>query len=237
MKHTDETFIEGLGPASYTKWRGSRLGEITEALEDRLLLDLAGAVTGRHVLDVGCGDGTLALTLSRGGAVVTGVDASPAMIQAATDRVKSHGAEILLCVGQAERLPIASNSFDLVIAKTVLCFIGDPAPVFEEMVRVLRPGGRLVIGELGRWSTWAAGRRIRAWLGSRLWRQGRFRTKTELERLAENAGLSVHLIRGAVYFPRWSVAARLLASLDGFFARHTTLGGAFLAMAATKPLD
>ena len=63
---------------------------------------------------------------------------------------------------------------------TVLCFVQDAAPVFAEIIRVLRPSGKLMIGELGKWSSWAAARRIRAWLGSLLWRRGRFRTATEL---------------------------------------------------------
>ena len=140
-------------------------------------------------------------------------------------------------MGEAQRLPIASGSFDLVMAKTILCFVEDAAPAFEEMARVLRPGGRLIIGELGKWSTWAAARRIRGWLGSPLWRNGRFRTKVELTRLAEEAGISVHLVRGAVYYPRCKWAARLMAPLDGLFARHTSLGGAFLALSGTKPLS
>ncbi|WP_137128515.1 hypothetical protein [Roseomonas sp. HF4] len=59
------------------------------------------------------------------------------------------------------------------------------------MARVLRPGGRLVIGELGRWSLWAARDRIRGWLGSRLWRRSAFHSAADLRRAAEGAGLLV----------------------------------------------
>ena len=98
-------YIEGLGPETYIGWRASELGEITEALEDGLLLDLAGDVNGRDVLDVGCGDGTLALTLSRRGAAVVGIDASPAMIETARERAAARGGRLLLCMGEAQRLP------------------------------------------------------------------------------------------------------------------------------------
>ena len=121
------------------------------------------------------------------------------------------------------------------LAKTVLCFVGDGQPFVSEMARVLRPGGRFVIGELNKWSSWAAQRRLRAWLGSTLWRRGRFRTPGELKRLAQAAGLVVETVRGAVYYPRLQAAARLMAPFDARFARRTTLGAAFIAMAAVKP--
>lgn len=224
-------------PDIYAQWRGSKLGDITEALEDRLLLDLAGHIGDRDILDVGCGEGKLALKLSQRGARVFGIDASEAMIKAAKRNEASQDDRIHLAVGRIEQLPIASETFDLVVAKTVLCFVEDAAPVFNELARILRPGGTLVIGELGKWSTWAAGRRIRAWLGSSLWSKGRFRTKRELENLAENAGISVHTIRGAVYYPRWSWAAGMMAPIDSSIGRYTTLGAAFLALSGRKAIS
>ena len=122
-------------------------------------------------------------------------------------------------------------------AITILCFVDDAAPVFGEIARVLRPGGRLVIGELGKWSTWAAARRVRAWLGSRLWRRGRFWTASELSRLAEAAGLIVETVRGAIYYPRWGFAARLMSAVDPGLGRLTTAGAAFVALSAIKPAD
>ncbi|MEJ2379494.1 MAG: class I SAM-dependent methyltransferase [Pseudolabrys sp.] len=202
--------LPDLGPEVYARWRASEIGAATERLESCLILELAGDVSGCNILDIGCGDGTFAIELARRGATVTGTDASAAMIDAARSRAKQHNADVAFQVAAAGRLPCPAGQFDIVTAITILCFVDDAGPVFREIARVLRPGGRLVIGELGKWSTWAAGRRMRAWLGSRLWRRSRFRTASELRGLAEQAGLVVTDLRGAVYYPRWALAARLL---------------------------
>ena len=227
--------IPDLGPEVYARWRASGIGATTERLEGQLILELVGDVSGCRVLDIGCGDGEFALELTKRGAIVTGIDSSPAMIDAARRRATQHNADITFQVAVAEHLPFPAEQFDVVTAITILCFVEDAAPVFREIARVLRPGGRLVIGELGKWSTWAAARRVRAWLGSRLWRQGRFRTANELRGLAGQAGLVVKSVRGAIYYPRWGLAARLLSPCDPVLGRLTTIGAGFVALSATKP--
>ena len=72
------------GPDIYAAWHLSSLGEITDALELRLILRLVGPLQGQSVLDVGCGDGTLALVYARRGAGrVSGCDPDPRMIDRA----------------------------------------------------------------------------------------------------------------------------------------------------------
>jgi SAM-dependent methyltransferase len=226
---------------AYAKWRGSTVGRITDALEARLLLDLAGPVAGLRVLDVGCGDGALALELWRRGARVTGIDAAPAMIAAARERARregarGEGADVTFAAAAAQALPFPADDFDLVVAVTLLCFVADAGPVMRELARVVRPGGRVVIGELHNRSSWAVARRIRGWLGSPVWRRATFRSAREMRRLAAGAGLTVERLRGAVYYPRFALAARLLGPLDHLPARVTTNGAAFIALAAVKPV-
>ena len=157
------------------------------------------------------------------------------MVEAATARAKREGADVSFMVGEAAIIPFDPERFDVLVAVTILCFVANTAPVFGEIARVLRPGGVLVIGELGKWSMWAAARRVRAWFGSQLWRRGRFRTASELRSLANGAGLMPRPVHGSIYYPRWRWAARLLGPHDTALSRLTTFGAAFLALAASKP--
>ena len=139
-----------------------------------------------------------------------------------------------LAVASALALPFPDNSFDVVTCITVLTFVADPAAAIREMARVLRPGGRLVIGDLNRWSVWAARRRIRGWLGAQLWRAAQFRTARELTALTRRAGLQPGSVRGAIFFPPWTAAARWMAPADARLGMVTTLGAAFVAVQAGK---
>lgn len=224
-----------IGPEAYAGWRATSLGAITESIEQRVLLELTGDLAGKRVLDAGCGDGALVCALAARGAEAIGVDPDPAMLAAARARAARLGVRATFLEGRVERLPFPAASFDVVAAITVLCFVPDAAGAVREMARVLRPGARLVLGELGRWSVWAALRRVRGWLGASTWKAARFRTPRELRALAHEAGLSVTSLRGAVYYPPTDFAARLLAPVDPRLARLTPFGAAFLALGAVKP--
>ncbi len=135
---------------SYARWRSGSLGQITDRLEQQLLFQLVGPVAGQRLLDVGCGDGALASELARRGAIVTALDADPAMLAAVRQRSEIEDTLLHLVEGQAQRLPFDNAAFERVVAVTTLCFVRDAKQAVMEMARVLKPGGRLVVGELGR---------------------------------------------------------------------------------------
>lgn len=224
------------GPQAYADWRKGSLGSITENLERRLILRLAGELNSRTVLDVGCGDGALALTFRRNGAAqVFGCDVDPRMISLAAAAAR-HKATIDYLLAGAEHLPFREHSFDIVSIITVLAFVPEPELALREIARVLKPGGRLVIGDLGKWSLWAASRRIRGWFGfAPIWNEAKFRTAGELRFLVEGAHLRVEHVSGAVYCPRCGSIAWLMAPADPLIGELTIFGAAFLAIRATKP--
>lgn len=222
-------------PEAYHAWRTSELGQITDQVEKHLLDDLIGPVRGKRIIDVGCGDGVLAVRLALAGADVTGLDADPRMLSAARARARIAGTATTFIEGDIRLLPFADGSFDTAVAISVLCLVRDAEHAVQEMARVLRPGGRLVLAELGRHSLWAAKRRVAGWLGSKIWRNAMFRSANELRQLAKLAHLEVVQARGAIYYPPCTLCARWLAPHDPRLSSLTIFGAAFIALAADKP--
>lgn len=107
------------------------------------MIGLAGNVAGRRILDAGCGSGPLSAALAAKGAIVTGFDSSPSMVQLARRRL---GGSAELHVADLGRpLPFAEDSFDDVVASLVLHYLEDWSAPLAELRRVLKPGGRLIL--------------------------------------------------------------------------------------------
>lgn len=107
------------------------------------MLRLAGDVSGRRILDAGCGSGPLSEGLRDKGAVVTGFDASAAMVALAHQRL-GDDADVRVA-DLAAPLPFADDEFDDVVASLVLHYLEDWAGPLAELRRVLKPGGRLIL--------------------------------------------------------------------------------------------
>jgi SAM-dependent methyltransferase len=107
------------------------------------LVSRLGVNEGEDWLDVGCGTGGITERAARAGANVTGVDLAPALIDTAKRRAGERGLEIAYGVGDAEQLPFADASFDVVSSSVGAIFAPDHAAVARELARVTRPGGRI----------------------------------------------------------------------------------------------
>src|SRR5712671_2140656 len=112
------------------------------------LVTTLGITDGLEVLDLGCGDGTTALPAARLGAEVLGVDIASNLVEAGNARAQSLG--LTNCTfqeGDASDLhDLRDGSFDLTVSIFGAMFAPKPFDVAKEMVRVTRPGGRIVMG-------------------------------------------------------------------------------------------
>src|SRR2546423_9922345 len=112
------------------------------------LVTTLGISDGLEVLDLGCGDGTTALPAARLGANVLGVDIASNLVEAGNARAQSLGlTNCRFQEGDASDLnELADDSFDIVISIFGAMFAPKPFDVARELVRVTRPGGRIVMG-------------------------------------------------------------------------------------------
>ncbi|MGQ2932848.1 MAG: class I SAM-dependent methyltransferase [Sphingopyxis sp.] len=112
------------------------------------LIESLGVHAGLDVLDLGCGDGTTALPSAARGATVLGVDIASNLVAAGNVRAREAGlSNLRFEEGDASHLDgLADNSFDLVVSIFGAMFAPRPLDTAAEMVRVTRPGGRIVMG-------------------------------------------------------------------------------------------
>jgi SAM-dependent methyltransferase len=118
-------------------------GLFTAHYERPAMLRLAGDVSGRRVLDAGCGSGPLSAALCAKGATVTGFDVSAAMVDLARQRLGEDADLHVADLGAP--LPFADAEFDDVTASLVLHYLEDWAGPLAELHRVLKPHGRLLL--------------------------------------------------------------------------------------------
>jgi SAM-dependent methyltransferase len=122
--------------------------EITTTPPAAKLVKFAEVGEGQKVLDVACGTGVVAATAARRGAKVSGLDLTPVLIERARKNASIAGVEIDFIDGDAEALPYTDASFDVVLSQFGHIFAPRPAVALKEMLRVLKPGGRIAF------STW-----------------------------------------------------------------------------------
>jgi 2-polyprenyl-3-methyl-5-hydroxy-6-metoxy-1,4-benzoquinol methylase len=112
------------------------------ALEFLARLEIA---PGTLMLDVACGAGQIAIPAARAGASVTGIDIAPNLIEQARARATAESVDARFEEGDAETLAFDDASFDLVVSLIGAMFAPRPELVATELVRVCRPGGRIVM--------------------------------------------------------------------------------------------
>jgi demethylmenaquinone methyltransferase/2-methoxy-6-polyprenyl-1,4-benzoquinol methylase len=112
----------------------------------RAVASALGVAAGERVLDLGAGTGTSSLPFAEAGAVVVPCDFSLGMLREG----KKRHPELPLTAGDATRLPFADGAFDAVTISFALRNVQDVDAALREMLRVVRPGGRLVVCEFSR---------------------------------------------------------------------------------------
>ena len=125
--------------------------EAREGLLDDWMLELVGDVSGKRVIDLGCGEGRFCRMLAARGAEVLGVDLQPAFIEYAEAR---KGEREKYLVGDMEELQgVPDGAFDLAVSYISLVDVPDMLAAINQAARVLKPGGRLLVANLSPMAT------------------------------------------------------------------------------------
>lgn len=130
-----------------TVWSSGDYGVFAKYLEPGALefYGRLGIAPGTTLLDVGCGAGQVAIPAAKAGVKVTGIDLAPNLVGQARERAKAEGVVALFDEGDAEALPYNAESFDVVLSLIGAMFAPQPEKVASELVRVCRPGGRIIM--------------------------------------------------------------------------------------------
>jgi ubiquinone/menaquinone biosynthesis C-methylase UbiE len=211
----------------YEAWFSTVKGRYADRLEKKVIAGLVKIKPGDKVLDIGCGTGHFSVFFREMGGEVTGLEPAPEMLAEARRLYGERGINFI--AGNAERLPFADRSFDLVTLITVLELLDDPGRALAEAFRVSK--GKVLLGIMNRDSII---NRRRAKTAEGIWRQVRFYTLPEVKELL-GRGTRVTW-QGALHLPlpasERSVAWRY--PFESLLSGLKLPGGAFIGMLAQK---
>lgn len=144
------TMTQAVSNPNQALWEKGDFTRLADSMREsgEALVDSLGVKPGMKVLDLGCGDGTTALPSARRGADVLGVDIARNLVEAGNRRAQAEGlTNCRFQQGDASNLhELGDKQFDLLVTIFGAMFAPKPFDVAKEMVRVTRPGGRIVMG-------------------------------------------------------------------------------------------
>lgn len=138
----------------YDEWYTSKLGDFVDKVETDLAFSLFKPNSGMKILDVGCGTGNFSIKLAEMGCKVVGIDKSEEMLSKARVKAKSKGLDIEFHTMDVYDLEFSDESFDGVFSMAAFEFIKEAQSAYDEMYRVLKKDGYLLIGTINEESKW-----------------------------------------------------------------------------------
>jgi len=202
---------------------------LVKQIEGDLINDLLCPQRGETIFDAGCGTGVFTIDFLAHGAQVVGLDISAPMLTFA--RSKTGNYSFFAVRGCMEHLPFKDNSFDKAVSVTALEFIADAKSAVNELFRVTRPKGLVVVATLNSLSPWATRRKAKTERGQRhILMNAFFRSPDELLALSPFNGI----VKTVVHFQKDDYPARAMR-IEQFSRSQGLDTGAFVAARWQKP--
>jgi ubiquinone/menaquinone biosynthesis C-methylase UbiE len=180
----------------YDQWFETPMGRLIKDYESKLILRMLAPGPGELILDAGCGTGIFTKDILETGARVAGIELAFDMLRRAV--TKCSGRTFQSVIGDIQKLPFADDSFNKAISITAIEFIQDARSAVEELFRVTKPGGCIVVATLNSLSPWAQRRKEAAQKGHSLFRHAIFRSPDEIKGLSPVEGI----VETAIHFEK-----------------------------------
>ncbi len=142
------------GASNYDRWYESKLGAFVDKVETKLAFSLFDPAPGMKILDVGCGTGNFSIKLAEKGCKVAGIDISKKMLDEARKKADEKNPGIEFYNMNVYSMNFPDESFDGVVSMAAFEFMSKPEKAYDEMYRILKPNGYLLIGTINRESKW-----------------------------------------------------------------------------------
>jgi len=215
-------------PERYDQWFETPIGKLIKTYETELILEMLKPSKGELILDAGCGTGVFTKDFILEGARVVGLELSFPMLARAGEKLS--GSPFLMTQGDMETLPFANHVFDKTVSVTAIEFIKDAGNAVDELFRVTKPGGLIVVATLNSLSSWAERRTASGEKGHSIFRDVVFRSPEEMKNLSKVKGIQ----KSVIHFQKEDDPAKAKEKEDMGRTRglHT---GAFLASCWRKP--
>jgi ubiquinone/menaquinone biosynthesis C-methylase UbiE len=183
-------------PEKYDLWFETPMGKLIKDYESELILRMLTPESGEVILDAGCGTGIFTADILETGARVVGLELALTMLRRALNRCEDQTFQSV--IGDMRMLPFADASFHKAISITAIEFIQDARIAVEELFRVTKPGGFIVVATLNSLSPWAQRRKDAAQKGHPLFRHAIFRSPDQIKGLSPVEGM----VQTAVHFEK-----------------------------------
>jgi len=217
-------------PEYYDQWFTTPVGKLVKEIEAKLIDELLEPAPGEKILDAGCGTGIFTLDFLAGGTKVVGLDISRPMLRYAVKKAASY--PFFTVQGDMLHLPFKDNSFDRSVSITALEFIADAQSAVNELFRVTKPSGCVVVATLNSLSPWAERRQAKTRQGQKHILEGAFyRSPDELLACSHLKGV----VKIAIHFQKNDDPNEAVKIEQSGQSKNLNTG-AFVAVRWEKPL-
>ncbi len=167
----------------YDSWYETKLGKFVDKVETECALNLFSAKNKIRILDVGCGTGNFSIKLAELGCKVIGIDPSEKMIKLAKEKAENAGLDIEFFKMDVYNIDFEDEFFDGVFSMAAFEFIDEPGMAIEEIFRVTKKGGNILIGTINKNSKWGELYLTEDFQNNTVFKYAHFKTIEDLKKL------------------------------------------------------